>query len=341
MSEQMAKRIPPTSPINLENLDRVLLLDMLRQMIRAREFEEELYYLFLTRSMPGTMHQATGQEAVAVGIVSALEPDDYVTSTHRGHSHCIAKRVPLNEMMAELFAKRTGSCKGMGGSMHLCDFSKGMLGAFGIVGAGIPIATGAALSSVVRGSEQVAVSFFGDGAVNEGVFHESLNMASLWRLPVVYVCENNQYALSMTVQESSAIEDLAKRSCAYGIPGVQIDGNNVVEVYGAARDAVARARSGEGPTLIECITYRFRGHARFEAAGYREEEEVEEWKQSDPITRLRSALIEAGVADEEELGSIQKKVEEEIQDAIAFAESSDDVLAEDYLDYIYAEDNHA
>jgi pyruvate dehydrogenase E1 component alpha subunit len=321
-------------------IDRNLLLNMYRRMQQAREFEEQLYYLFLSRPMPGTMHQATGQEAVAVGVVSALAPDDYVTSTHRGHAHCVAKGVSLNEMMAEMFAKRTGSCKGMGGSMHLCDFSRGMLGAFGIVGAGIPIAAGAALSARVRGTQQVAVSFFGDGATNEGIFHETLNMASLWKLPAVFVIENNQYALSMRVEESSALPHLAARASAYAMPGEQVDGNNVVAVYHAARAAATRARAGEGPTLLECITYRFRGHARFEASGYRDSTEVEAWKKLDPITRLGEALQADGMATTAELEQIAAEVRAELEEAIAFAEGSPDAEANDYLQYITAEPSH-
>lgn len=329
------------APFDFAGLNRDLLLGMYRRMLQAREFEEQLYYLFLSRPMPGTMHQATGQEAVAVGVVSALRPDDYVTSTHRGHAHCVAKGVSLNEMMAEMFAKRTGSCKGMGGSMHLCDFSRGMLGAFGIVGAGIPIAAGAALSAVVRGSGQVAVSFFGDGATNEGVFHETLNMASLWKLPAVFVIENNQYALSMRVAESSALPHLAGRAAAYAMPGVRVDGNNVVAVYRAAQAAAERARSGGGPTLLECITYRIRGHARFEASGYRDPAEVETWKQLDPITRLGDALQSDGLATLAELEQIQAEVRAELEAAIAFAEASPDAEAGDYLQYITAEAVHA
>jgi TPP-dependent pyruvate/acetoin dehydrogenase alpha subunit len=324
----------PSQQIDLAGVERETLLAMLRRMIQAREFEESLYYLFLTRSMPGTMHQATGQEAVAVGVAAALHPDDYVTSTHRGHAHCIAKGVALDGMMAEMFAKRSGICKGMGGSMHLCDFDKGMLGAFGIVGAGIPIASGAALSALVRNSGQVAVSFFGDGAVNEGVFHESLNMAALWKLPVIYVCENNQFALSMTVSESSAVPNLAERARAYNIPGVRVDGNDVVAVYLAAQNAVARARDGQGPTLLECITYRIRGHARFEAAGYRDAQEVEAWQALDPILRLRRSMVENGRASEAELDAVQAEVEAEIQAAIATAEAGEDVQAEDFWQYI-------
>ncbi|MEJ5203054.1 MAG: thiamine pyrophosphate-dependent dehydrogenase E1 component subunit alpha [Anaerolineales bacterium] len=334
---------PPETipPIDIGGLHRDLLLEMYYRMFLAREFEEKLYYLFLTRPMPGTMHQATGQEAVAVGVVSALQPGDYITSTHRGHAHCIAKGVPVNEMMAEMFAKRTGSCHGMGGSMHLCDFSRGMLGAFAIVGAGIPIAVGAALSAYVQRSGKVAVAFFGDGAINKGAFHEAANMAALWKLPVIFVCENNQYALSMTVERSSAVTNLASRAVAYGMPGIQVDGNDVTAVYRSALNAVERARSGQGPTLLECITYRIRGHARFESSHYRPAEEVETWKKTDPIQRLRQALIENQLTSEAELASIEDRVEEEMEQAVAFAEQSEDVQLDDYLPYITMEMNHA
>ena len=324
-------------PVDCGGCDRDLLLRMFRKMLEAREFEEQLYYLFLTTAMPGTMHQAVGQEAVAVGVVSALNADDTITSTHRGHAHCVAKDVPLDEMMAEMFAKREGSCRGMGGSMHLTDFDRGMLGAFAIVGSGIPIATGAALSARVRGSGQVAVSFFGDGAVNEGIFHEALNMAALWKLPAVYIIENNQYALSMTVSESSALPDLAARGHAYNMPNQRVDGNDVVAVYQATCEAVERAREGGGPTLIEALTYRVRGHARFEAAGYRPAEEVDAWKTADPIERLAAGILAGGIASEDELKSIRAQAEAAVESAIAYAESCADVGAEDYLAYITAE----
>lgn len=324
-------------PVDCAGRDPALLLRMFRKMLEAREFEEQLYYLFLTTAMPGTMHQAVGQEAVAVGVVSALNADDTITSTHRGHAHCVAKDVPLNDMMAEMFAKREGSCRGMGGSMHLTDFDKGMLGAFAIVGAGIPIATGAALSARVRGSGQVAVSFFGDGAVNEGIFHEALNMASLWKLPAIYIIENNQYALSMTVAESSALPDLAARASAYNMPGLRVDGNDALAVYDATCDAVERARNGEGPTLIEALTYRIRGHARFEAAGYRPAEEVDAWKAADPIERFAAGMLSQGVACECELNRIRADAEKAVEDAITYAESCTDAGAEDYLAYITAE----
>ena len=236
-----------------------------------------------------------------------------------------------------MFAKREGSCRGMGGSMHLTDFSKGMLGAFAIVGSGIPIASGAALSARVRGTGQVAVSFFGDGAVNEGTFHEALNMATLWNLPAIYIIENNQYALSMTVSESSALPDLAARACAYNMPSARVDGNDAVAVYEATRQAVERARAGGGPTLIEALTYRIRGHARFEAAGYRPAEEVNAWKSADPIERLARGMIAAGVASEDQLNRIRAEAEAAIEAAIEYAETCTDVAAEDYLAYITAE----
>lgn len=324
-----------SSPIELGEYDKSFLKLLYLRMVRAREFEEQLYYLFLTTKMPGTMHQATGQEAVAVGVASALRIDDYVTSTHRGHAHCIAKDVPLDVMMAEMFAKRNGVCKGMGGSMHLCDFSRGMLGAFGIVGAGIPIATGAALTSVVKGKTQVAVSFFGDGAINEGVFHESLNMAALWKLPVVYVIENNQYALSMPNDLVSAVTDLSSRGCSYGIPGEKVDGNNVIAVFDAAKRAIEKARGGGGPTILECITYRIRGHARFEPAEYRNKAEVEQWEKFDPIKRFKEAALAGGFFSTQELDDIEKQVEKEIALAVEFANSGEEVRADDYLQYIF------
>ena len=322
-------------PFDFKGISKSLLKTMYLRMVRAREFEEQLYYLFLSTPMPGTMHQATGQEAVAVGVASALNADDYVTSNHRGHGHCIAKDVPLDLMMAEMFARRNGVCKGMGGSMHLCDFSRGMLGAFGIVGAGIPIATGAALSATVRGSGQVAVSFFGDGAINEGVFHEALNMAALWKLPVIYVIENNQYALSMPNELVSAVTDLSSRGSSYGIAGETVDGNNVTAVYQTAKKAVERARAGKGPFLLECITYRMRGHARFEPASYRNKDEVEEWAKYDPILRFKEAVLSAGKLVEEDLTRIDQQVQKEIEEAVAFAESGEHVGPNDYLQYIY------
>lgn len=322
-------------PLDFNGFSKDLLVKLYERMVRAREFEEQLYYLFLTTEMPGTMHQATGQEAVAVGIVGAINPDDYVTSTHRGHGHCIAKEVPIKSMMAEMFAKKNGVCKGMGGSMHLCDFSRNMLGAFGIVGAGIPIATGAGLTAKIQRTGRISVCFFGDGAINTGVFHESLNMASLWKLPVVYVIENNQYSLSMTNELASAVTDLASRGCGYNIPGLSVDGNNVLEVYKQFKQVADHVRAGNGPYLVECITYRQRGHARFEPASYREGEEVELWKQFDPITRFKKSAIENGIFDQEEFNLIDSDIEQEIIEAIDFSQTGENVEKNDYLEYIY------
>ena len=323
--------------IDLAGMSRDALLVLYRTMEQARQFEEKLYYLFLTGAMPGTMHQATGQEAVAVGVCAALNDDDTITSTHRGHEHCIAKGVPIQEMMCEMFAKRGGSCRGMGGSMHLTDFDRGMLGAFGIVGAGIPIATGAAMSAQIRKSSQVSVAFFGDGAINEGVFHESLNMASLWKLPVIYVCENNHYALSMTNERSSAVPEPYKRSSCYNIPSQRVDGNDVVAVLGAMRKAVARARAGDGPTLLDCLTYRIRGHARFEPGNYRDNAEVEEWKLRDPLERLQLSMMDAGLAGESDLNAIRDEIDEKTDQAIAYARQGEDAESLDYRQYIFKE----
>lgn len=315
-----------------------MLKTIYRMMVACREFEERLYNLFLTEAMPGTMHQYTGQEAVAVGVCAALRADDYITSTHRGHGHAVAKGVPLRSMMAEMFAKEGGCCRGMGGSMHITDPDVGMLGATGIVGGGIPIATGAALSAQLRGADQVAVSFFGEGAINSGGFHESLNQAGVWKLPVIYVCENNLYAFSVAVERASAITTLADRALAYGFPGIAVDGNDVLAVYAAAREAVARARRGEGPTLIECKTYRQRGHSRFEKANYRSEEEVKQWIARDPIPRFRQFLIAQAVLTEAEAHQIRQDVLAELVDAVSFARQSPEPPSDAALHYIFSAD---
>lgn len=323
--------------LDLHEMSTDGLIDLYRLMEQCRQFEEKLYYLFLTGVMPGTMHQATGQEAVAVGVCSALKSDDTITSTHRGHQHCIAKGVPLREMMCEMFAKRGGSCRAMGGSMHLTDFDKGMLGAFAIVGAGIPIATGAALSAQTQRNGRVSVAFFGDGAINEGVFHESLNMAGLWKLPVIYVCENNHYALSMTNERSSSVPEPHKRSGGYGIPSERVDGNDVVAVRLAMSRALDRARSGEGATLLECLTYRIRGHARFEPGNYRDKNEVEAWKRRDPLERLRLSMIDANLVSERDLDLVREKVESEIDASIDYAKQQEDAQPGDYRQFVFKE----
>jgi TPP-dependent pyruvate/acetoin dehydrogenase alpha subunit len=305
-------------------------------MVQIRQFEEELFRLFLNRPMPGSMHQYIGQEAVAVGVCAHLAKEDYVTSTHRGHGHCIAKGVEIKAIMAEMFAKKTGCCKGMGGSMHIADFSVGMLGANAIVGAGIPIATGAGWSCKLRYPGRVSVAFFGEGAANEGAFHEGINLAAVWRLPVVFVCENNLYNFSVHYKKTMLLDNVADRAAAYGIHGQVVDGMDLLAVYGAAGEAIKRARQGDGPTLLECKTYRFMGHSRFEPAGYRLKEEVEAWKKRDPIPMFRGWLFESQLVSEAEIEEIDSAVAKEIEAAVAFAEQSPDPEPDDYARYIFA-----
>ena len=326
----------PGIPAERLDAERDFLLELYRKMVEIREFEDKLYFLFLETPMPGTMHQYNGEEAVAVGVCSALRKTDYITSTHRGHGHCIAKGADINRCMAEMFAKDTGLCRGMGGSMHITDFSVGMLGATGIVGAGIPIATGAALSAQMRGSDEVTVAFMGDGATNEGSFHESLNMAALWKLPVVYVVENNLYGFSTPYREVFPTENIAPRGNAYGIPNEIVDGQDVWAVHEAAKRAVSRARAGEGPALLECKTYRYRGHSRFEPSGYRTKEEENEWKKRDPITLWTLRLLETGTATEEGLSAIRRTVEKRIEAAVKFAEESPPPSPELALELVFA-----
>ena len=308
---------------------------MYQDMLCIRKFEEMLFYLFNTRRMPGTMHQYDGEEAVAVGICSHLTDSDYITSTHRGHGHCIAKHADINGVMAEMFAKSTGTNRGMGGSMHIADFSVGMLGANGIVGGGIPQAVGAAWSCKYRETNNVAVAFFGDGATNEGIFHESLNLASAWKLPAIFVCENNLYGFSTHYRRVTNIENLADRASAYGMPGIIADGMDVLDVHEKVGALIARARAGEGPALIECKTYRFRGHSRLEKPVYRTNEEVAEWKKRDPIPKMEKHLKEVMGITEEEIITVQSQVKKAIDAAVQFAEQSPDPSAEDYQQYIY------
>ncbi|MHB1461714.1 MAG: thiamine pyrophosphate-dependent dehydrogenase E1 component subunit alpha [Armatimonadota bacterium] len=322
--------------MDISQADNKLLLGMYVKMVQIRTFEDKLYFLFLNTIMPGTMHQYNGEEAVAVGVCTALRDTDYITSTHRGHGHCIAKGADIDRCMAEMFAKETGLCRGMGGSMHIADFSVGMLGATGIVGASIPIATGAALSAQIRGTDNVAVCFMGDGATNEGSFHESLNMAATWKLPVIYVVENNLYGFSTRYDEVFPTSDIAPRGDGYGIPNEIVDGQDVWAVYQAAMMAVERARSGGGPTLIECKTYRYRGHSRFEPAVYRTKEEENEWKLRDPIKLWAAKLIESGISTDEDIKSIRKAVQKRMDEAVAFAEQSAPPSPELALELVFA-----
>jgi len=318
-------------------MDLQTALALYRTMVRIRAFEEKLFFLFSTRAMPGSMHQYDGQEAVAAGVCARLAPEDYVSSTHRGHGHCIAKGADLKAVMAEMFAKSTGCCRGMGGSMHIADFKVGMLGANGIVAGGIPLAVGAAWSAQYQKNGRVAVAFFGDGAANEGVFHESLNLAAVWKLPVLFVCENNQYGFSTHYRRVTAVEDIATRAAAYAMPGQVVDGMDVEAVYEEAALAVDRARRGEGPSLLECKTYRFRGHSRFEPARYRKPEELEQWKGRDPLASWRRRLAGEWRVSEEELAVLEAAAAREIEEAVAFAESSPDPQPGDHRRYIYAD----
>jgi TPP-dependent pyruvate/acetoin dehydrogenase alpha subunit len=300
------------------------LLHMYRQMQRIRAFELAVYNGVRRGVIAGGPHLYVGEEAVAVGVCSALQPTDYITSTHRGHGHLIAKGGQMKPMMAEILGKATGYCRGKGGSMHIADLDLGILGANGIVGGGIPTAVGAALSSKLKGGGWVVVSFFGDGAANTGSFHESLNMAGAWKLPVIFVCENNTFAMFTPMSWTTPIADIAIRAAGYGMPGVIVDGNDVLAVYQATVKAGERALSGEGPTLVECKTYRFLGHYVGEPEDYRTPAEVEIHKQNDPLPRFARSLKEMGILTDEIDENIICEVEQEAREALEFAIDSPD-----------------
>lgn len=313
------------------------IIEMYKVMKRIREFETNASRLFAEGSIPGFVHLYLGEEAVATGVCSSMNEDDYITSTHRGHGHIIAKGGDTKYMMAELFGKETGYCKGKGGSMHIADATKGILGANGIVGAGHNIAVGAGLSAKYRKSGQVCACFFGDGSTNQGTFHESINLASIWKLPVVFVCENNLYGISMSQARHQAIQDVADRAVAYNIPGVVVDGNDIFAVYEAATEAVARARSGQGPTLIECKTYRHKGHFEGDPTTYRPSDEVQEWMTKDPLPRAAAYLLDNDIVTEEELKRIDAEIVKEIAEAIKFAEDSPVPSLESIVQDIYTD----
>ncbi|UCH71339.1 MAG: thiamine pyrophosphate-dependent dehydrogenase E1 component subunit alpha [Candidatus Bathyarchaeota archaeon] len=311
------------------------MIKIFRKMLEIRHFEEKVYDLYGQNLVPGTIHLYAGQEAVAAGVCANLRKDDYITSTHRGHGHCIAKGAKLSKVMAEILGKKTGYCKGKGGSMHIADFSIGMLGATAVVGAGIPIAAGAGLSIKLRKTDQVVACFFGEGASNQGTFHERINIAAIWKLPVLFVCENNLYAMGTRQSRVMAIQNVADRAAAYGIPGIVVDGNDVIAVYEAARKAVDRARSGEGSTLLECKTYRHKGHSRFDPATYRPKEEIEEWLKRDPIRRFRAKLLELKTLNEVEADKIEGEVVAVVEDAVRFAIESPYPSPEEALEHVY------
>jgi len=305
-------------------VDTPLLARMLRTMILIREFDERAITLRVAGKIYGAVHPYVGQEAIAVGVCASLTVRDRVTSTHRGHGHCIAKGADIRRMMAELFGRVDGYCKGKGGSMHIADFAVGMLGANGIVGGGLPIACGAALAAQLEGQGDVTVCFFGDGAAAEGEFHEALNIASVWKLPIIFVCENNQYAANNAVSVQHPRVDIAAHAAAYVMPGVIVDGNDVLEVEAATREAVARARRGEGPSLLECKTYRWHFHAMRATPPpeTRPVEEIATWKARDPIARLEQHVLGLGVLSADAIATIREGVRTDLDAAVAFAERS-------------------
>jgi pyruvate dehydrogenase E1 component alpha subunit len=305
-------------------------------MWRIRRFEEAVDDLFARGLMHGTMHLSIGQEASATGACFALRDDDAITSTHRGHGHCIAKGADLERMMAELLAKETGYCRGRGGSMHIADVATGNLGANGIVGGGIPIAAGAGLAYQLQGIDRVVVSFFGDGATNEGAFHEAVNLASIWNLPVVFVCENNKYGMSFSTEKSMAVETIAERSQGYGLPGVTVDGNDVEAVHEAVTTAVDRARAGEGPTLVEALTYRWKGHSKSDKNLYRTREEISEWRDKDPIGRFEALVVERGVLTAADVEEVRSAATNDVRAAARRANAAPDANPDDLLDAVFA-----
>jgi len=310
--------------------------ELLRQMYIIRAFEFMAEQAYAQGKIHGTMHLSVGQEAAAVGSMAALRPDDLILSTHRGHGHCIAKGGDVRRMAAEFFGKETGYCRGRGGSMHIADVEGGNLGANGVVAGGIPLAVGVGLSLRLQKSDRIVLGFFGDGAVNSGPFHESLNMAAIWSLPVVFICENNQYAMSFSVKRALAIKDLSIRAASYGMPGVTVDGNDVMAVYRAVREGVQRARSGAGPSFIVCDTYRWRGHSRSDRNLYRTKEEIEAWKEKDPILRFRQHLMAARILTAEQAEQFEREAEAIIADAVNFAEASPEPSVETIEEGVYA-----
>jgi len=313
------------------------LLELYRKMLLIRKFEERVKYLFLEGIMPGTIHQCQGQEACAVGVCSALEPDDVITSTHRPHGHSIAKGISIDGAMGELFGKTTGCCKGKGGSMHLGDLTKGIIPAVAIVGGGIPIATGVGLAFKMKKQKNVAVCFMGDGATNEGAFHEAVNMGAIWDLPVVYVVENNLYGASTHVTKVFNTKTIAERSKAYGIPGVTIDGNDVLKVYETTAKAVKRARQGKGPTILELMTYRITGHSRRDPCLYQPKEERQEALANEPIGRFADYLKTNGIADQTQLDQMSDIIDAEIEAAVEQAIAAPEPKPEDTLEDMFVE----
>ncbi|MFT3946143.1 MAG: thiamine pyrophosphate-dependent dehydrogenase E1 component subunit alpha [Agriterribacter sp.] len=312
------------------------ILSMYEQLFLLRNYEDRIYYMFLEGIMPGTIHQSQGQEACAVGMLFDLRKEDYMTSTHRPAGHCLAKGVSLESMMCEMFAKANGCCKGKGGAMHTGDISVGAIPAVAITAGGMPVAVGIGLSCKMRKTDNVVVCFFGDGASNEGAFHESMNAAAIWNLPVVFVCENNLYGASTHINMVAKIKDLADRAAGYGMSGQVVDGNDVLAVNKAANEAIDRARKGKGPTFLELKTYRRCGHSRNDACGYRNKQEEKEWFEKDPLARCKNYILEQRLATVEEIEDVEKKVLQRIDEAVEFAKASPAPAPEDALLHVYA-----
>jgi acetoin:2,6-dichlorophenolindophenol oxidoreductase subunit alpha len=312
------------------------LKDLYKEMWLIRYFDEKVDQFFAKGMIHGTTHLCVGQEASAAGSIAVIGRKDKIVSTHRGHGHCISKEGDPAKMMAELFGRETGYCKGKGGSMHIADVEKGNLGANGIVGGGLPLAVGAALTSKMKKENYVVLCFFGDGASNEGSFHESVNLAAIWDLPVVFICENNQYGMSGSVKEMTRVDNIADRAGAYGIPGNIVDGNDMIEIMNTVNEAVERARAGFGPSLIEMKTYRWKGHSKSDAKKYRTREEENEWRAKDGIKRFKEVLIDAGVLTEEGAKQLQDAALQEIEEAVKFAENSPEPSLDSLLEDIYA-----
>ena len=331
----MNDRNNQVKPAVYEQLGTEKLHKALRQMHLIRLFEEGAEQAYMRGLVHGTMHLSIGQEASAVGVGIMLESGDYITSTHRGHGHCIAKGADPKFMFAEFFGKDNGYFRGRGGSMHIADVASGNLGANGIVGGGLPIAVGAALALKQTKKPNVVICFFGDGANNEGAFHESLNMAAIWKLPVVFVCENNKYGMSTSTERSTAVKNVSQRAQAYDFPGVTVNGNDFAEVAVAAGEAIERARRGEGPTLLECMTYRHRGHSKSDRNRYRTKEEIDSWIARDPIQLFQANLLAHGLIQESEVAAMVKSVEDEIEAAVNFAKDSPEPKVEDLTDFVY------
>lgn len=324
----------PTVPVG--KYSKKLLTELYGKMVTIRLFEQTVESHFLAGEIPGFVHLYIGEEAIAAGIMANLTNRDYIESTHRGHGHTIAKGADLKRMMAEIFGKATGYCKGKGGSMHIADFSIGMLGANGIVGGGYTLAVGAGLATKLSGEDKVSVVFFGDGASNRGTFHEALNMAAIWQLPVLFVCEMNQWASTTPYRTTTSVENIADRCQGYSIPGYVVDGNDVLAVYEAAKDIVADIRAGKGPALLECKTYRIKGHFVGDPEKYRTKEEVQhEFETNNPITRFEEKVLKAGALTQANLDAVYKQAEQEIAEALKFAKESPEPAPEAIYEDLY------